>query len=408
MGPARAASWPSPRRSGVRARAAHVATHAPARAGVGLHAPPPPTRARRRSRVARARVVRCGVRATAGGGGWPPPPAARVLPPLVATVLPPHDGRRCPLLMWRPTPLRACLGPLVLAPALVATAAPPVVPHVHAGGQAPSARSPPPPCPPPRPAVPPAATVAHHPGCRRRRRRGGRRPSPPLRPRPWALASLATPSSLPPPDPRTRGDTHGGPARRCRWHPSPARGGRRPRPPAAVVVLHGSASSGPETLNVVRALLLLTFRIRAYTHWVAPTAVGGWRHGSWFGSTRNASAPGGRSFDGPTLSAAAARIEAIVANERARGVPRARVAVVGFSQGGALALEVGRRLGQSGGGGPLAGWWSARGLWPTWGGGRGDGPPRAPVDAARRGRCGRAAGRRAGVGGGRRPPRGGT
>jgi len=127
--------------------------------------------------------------------------------------------------------------------------------------------------------------------------------------------------------------------------------------PAAVVVLHGSASSGPETLNVVRALLLLTFRIRAYTHWVAPTAVGvDGATGSWFGSTRNASAPGGRSFDGPTLSAAAARIEAIVANERARGVPRARVAVVGFSQGGALALEVGRRLGQSGGGGPLAGW----------------------------------------------------
>jgi len=160
-----------------------------------------------------------------------------------------------------------------------------------------------------------------------------------------------------PPDPRTRGDTHGGPGAALPMAPLPggaaANGGR----PAAVLVLHGSASSGAETLDVVRALLLLTPRLRTYTHWVAPTAVAvDGDTGSWFGSTRNASAPGGRSFDGPALSAAAARIEAIVANEGGRGVPRGRVAVVGFSQGGALALEVGRRLGMSGGGAPLAGW----------------------------------------------------
>lgn len=165
-----------------------------------------------------------------------------------------------------------------------------------------------------------------------------------------------------PPAPRSRGDTHGGPGAALPAAPLPG-GGSSSTPagrPASVIVLHGSQSSGEQTLSVLRAVLLLTPRLRAYTHFIAPTAArADGTTGSWYASTRNASAPGGRTFDDATLEAAAARIEALVANEAARGVARSRLALVGFSQGGALALEVARRLaadsGGGGSGGPLAG-----------------------------------------------------
>lgn len=175
-----------------------------------------------------------------------------------------------------------------------------------------------------------------------------------------ALSASAFLDSLPSP-PRSRGDTHGGPG--AALAAAPRRGGSTTPAgrPAGVIVLHGSGSSGEQTLGILHAVLLLAPRLPTYTHFVAPTAVRvDGTEGSWFASSRNASAPGGRTFDAATLDAAAARVEAIVANEVARGVPRSRLALVGFSQGGALALEVTRRLaagsaGGGGGGGPLAG-----------------------------------------------------
>ena len=115
---------------------------------------------------------------------------------------------------------------------------------------------------------------------RRRAGADGRRRPTPVGARLSGDAFLA---SLPP-DPRTRGDTHGGPGASLPVAPLPGAGVAAVRGrPAAVVVLHGSASSGPETLNAVRALLLLTLRLRAYTHWVAPPAVGvDGATGSWF------------------------------------------------------------------------------------------------------------------------------
>ncbi|GAB0495021.1 hypothetical protein MMPV_006318 [Pyropia vietnamensis] len=170
------------------------------------------------------------------------------------------------------------------------------------------------------------------------------------------LSRSAFLASLPSP-PRSRGDTHGGPGATLPTEALPDASSPAGRP-ASVIVLHGSSSSGEQTLGILRAVLLLTPRLRSYTHFIAPTAVRpDGTTGSWYVSRRNSSAPGGRTFDDVTLDAAAARVEAILANEAARGIPRSRTALIGFSQGGGLALEVARRLAvaPAGRGRPLAG-----------------------------------------------------
>jgi phospholipase/carboxylesterase len=52
---------------------------------------------------------------------------------------------------------------------------------------------------------------------------------------------------------------------------------------------------------------------------------------------------GDGSEDDAGIRASQARVEALIAREQARGLPAARIALAGFSQGGALALQAGLR-----------------------------------------------------------------
>ena len=52
---------------------------------------------------------------------------------------------------------------------------------------------------------------------------------------------------------------------------------------------------------------------------------------------------GVRREDEPGVRASHARVEALIAREKGRGIPAARLALAGFSQGGAVALHTGLR-----------------------------------------------------------------
>src|SRR3989441_4649346 len=52
---------------------------------------------------------------------------------------------------------------------------------------------------------------------------------------------------------------------------------------------------------------------------------------------------GDGSEDAAGIRASQARVEALIAREKARGFPAARVVLAGFSQGGAMALHTGLR-----------------------------------------------------------------
>jgi phospholipase/carboxylesterase len=52
---------------------------------------------------------------------------------------------------------------------------------------------------------------------------------------------------------------------------------------------------------------------------------------------------GDGSEDGAGIRASQARVEALIARERARGLPAGRIVLAGFSQGGAMALQTGLR-----------------------------------------------------------------
>jgi len=109
-------------------------------------------------------------------------------------------------------------------------------------------------------------------------------------------------------------------------------------PAASVVVLHGTGGSGDSWSYLALALSLL--RLNA-VRWVLPTApvraaaASGARRPSWF---RVFGVSEAAPEDEANIVAASRRVAGLVAAEVARGVPAERVFVLGFSQGGAVAL----------------------------------------------------------------------
>lgn len=106
----------------------------------------------------------------------------------------------------------------------------------------------------------------------------------------------------------------------------------------SVVIIHGTGGSGDNWSYLALALSFL--RLNA-VRWVLPTAAerpagsSGVLRPSWFDVFGvDESAP----EDEPNILAAADRITGLVAAEVARGIPAERVFVMGFSQGGAVAL----------------------------------------------------------------------
>lgn len=117
-----------------------------------------------------------------------------------------------------------------------------------------------------------------------------------------------------------------------------------PSPGAAVIWMHGLGADGHDFLDVPPLLGLpksLTVRF-VFPH--APmqpvTINGGMVMRAWYDVTL---AGGARQGDEQGLRASQRAIEALIARERARGVPARRLVLAGFSQGGAMTFQAGLR-----------------------------------------------------------------
>ncbi|HET9489115.1 MAG TPA: carboxylesterase [Methylomirabilota bacterium] len=118
-------------------------------------------------------------------------------------------------------------------------------------------------------------------------------------------------------------------------------------PQAAVIWLHGLGADGHDFEPIVPELdLPPTVPVRfVFPH--APlravTVNAGMVMRAWY-DVRDAG--GERREDAAGVRASGERIEALIARERSRGVPAARIVLAGFSQGGAMALHTGLRHGE--------------------------------------------------------------
>lgn len=116
-----------------------------------------------------------------------------------------------------------------------------------------------------------------------------------------------------------------------------------PSPDAAVLWLHGLGADGRDFEPVVPQLQLpRALRVRfVFPHApVRPVTLNmGMRMRAWYDIAQL----GGGLEDDAGIRASQARIEALIARERARGLSAARIVLAGFSQGGAIALHTGLR-----------------------------------------------------------------
>jgi phospholipase/carboxylesterase len=117
-----------------------------------------------------------------------------------------------------------------------------------------------------------------------------------------------------------------------------------PSPGAAVIWMHGLGADGYDFVDVPPVLRLPESLAVRFVFPHAPmqpvTINGGMVMRSWYDIRPDA---GGRREDEPGLRQSQRHVEALIARERARGVPTARLVLAGFSQGGAMALQTGLR-----------------------------------------------------------------
>lgn len=110
---------------------------------------------------------------------------------------------------------------------------------------------------------------------------------------------------------------------------------------AAVIWLHGLGADGHDFEPIVPELGLgAATRIRfVFPHApVQPVTInGGESMRAWYDIYND------RRHDEAGIRASQARVEALIARERERGVPSRRIVLAGFSQGGAIALQTGLR-----------------------------------------------------------------
>ena len=124
-----------------------------------------------------------------------------------------------------------------------------------------------------------------------------------------------------------------------------------PNPRHAVVWLHGLGADGYDFVPIVRELELVGAPPARYVFPHAPqipvTINGGYVMRAWYDIL--GTEPEGRE-DEARLRASAAAVERLIEREGERGVPRNRLVLAGFSQGGAITLQAGLRATE-----PLAG-----------------------------------------------------
>jgi phospholipase/carboxylesterase len=113
---------------------------------------------------------------------------------------------------------------------------------------------------------------------------------------------------------------------------------------ACVIWLHGLGADGHDFEPVVPALDLPEKPGIRFVFPHAPmqpvTLNGGTVMRAWYDVY---GAEGVRREDEPGVRASQTRVEALIAREKGRGIPAARLALAGFSQGGAIALHTGLR-----------------------------------------------------------------
>jgi phospholipase/carboxylesterase len=115
-----------------------------------------------------------------------------------------------------------------------------------------------------------------------------------------------------------------------------------PSPSAAVVWMHGLGADGYDFVDVPPMLELRRPVRFVFPH--APmqpvTINGGMVMRAWYDVRHDA---GVRREDETGIRASQRRVEALIAREKARGIPAKRLVLAGFSQGGAMALQTGLR-----------------------------------------------------------------
>ena len=116
-----------------------------------------------------------------------------------------------------------------------------------------------------------------------------------------------------------------------------------PSPRRAVIWMHGLGADGHDFVDLVPALGLRDTPVRfVFPH--APMMAVTINHGmvmrAWYDVRDDV---GVRREDEAGVRASQARIEALIAREKARGVAADRLVLAGFSQGGAMALHTGLR-----------------------------------------------------------------
>ena len=117
-----------------------------------------------------------------------------------------------------------------------------------------------------------------------------------------------------------------------------------PSPRAAVIWMHGLGADGYDFVDIVPALGLRDVPVRfVFPH--APmqpvTINNGMVMRAWYDVRGEIGGP--RREDEAGVRASQARIEALIARERGRGIAAGRLVLAGFSQGGAMALHTGLR-----------------------------------------------------------------
>ena len=117
-----------------------------------------------------------------------------------------------------------------------------------------------------------------------------------------------------------------------------------PQPGAAIIWMHGLGADGNDFVPLVRELDLTGLGpIRfVFPHaGVMPVTInGGYEMRAWYDIVATDLT---RREDERGLRASQVQIEALIAREKARGIPASRIVLAGFSQGCAMALQAGVR-----------------------------------------------------------------
>jgi len=118
-----------------------------------------------------------------------------------------------------------------------------------------------------------------------------------------------------------------------------------PAPQAAVIILHGLGADGNDFVPVAHELELATVGPVRYVFPHAPTRPvtinGGYVMRAWYDILGLDASELGEDERG--LRASQALVEQLIAREKERGIPAARVVLAGFSQGCAMTLMTGLR-----------------------------------------------------------------